>query len=337
MKYKKIIDFIKTDNAFLLNNKGYNVILVTLIFFSLIMYMGNIFPKNAIYLFILCIIYAKIIFLCKIKVIGGGYGILALFISHIPGYLIQEKYNVESLTIINTNYYIRQSIFFLSLIIFSLVISILLNSIIKSKTKLCIWQSIKTINLIILLIPIVIPCCYLANWCFGSTVLGTDAILAFFQTNVEEANAYFLNFIHPGRLLLVIAFISIFIVISILLIKNTIIDITKGNLTLLTIALILCIQPALIYKENVVTEPFFKSSEILNEYKLFNEMTEHRRTLIQSIRKENIKENNGTWVIVLGESLNRMHMGCYGYKKNTTPWQSSLRSSSNTLFLAQYK
>jgi heptose-I-phosphate ethanolaminephosphotransferase len=263
--------------------------------------------------------------------IGGGYLVFAIIICNAPAYFLHEQ-NYQHNSLFISKLFLRQSLFFQSTIIASLVVSIVLNIISNNQKIRAFKTATKLITTIILFIPSVLSFFYLINWCLSSHVLESDALIAFFQTNLAEANAFFNSFLQLDKLVAILIVLCVFVISSLLLSSELTISLSKKTWYTLSFAIILILQPLFIYNYNIITAPFFKTYEILNQYQLFSKMTSQREQLAKSIHKETNKKTKGTWVIVIGESLNRDFMGVYGYKRDTTPWQSSIRKLPNTVF-----
>ena len=55
----------------------------------------------------------------------------------------------------------------------------------------------------------------------------------------------------------------------------------------------------------------------------------------QESQKVVSKGNNGRFILILGESNSRDYMNCYGYKNNTTPFLSKMKSDKRFIFFSQ--
>lgn len=194
---------------------------------------------------------------------------------------------------------------------------------------------ITILSTLILLSPVICSFCYLLNWSFGNPILDKDAILAFFQTNVSEASSYFVDFVDKKRFIELLIGSIIFIYLSYKMTSN--IDFKaelKHHFLIIIIGLGISIVVLYKYSNNLVTRPLEEASETLEQYYLFNNLKNQREDIIKNLI-ENDKSYKGTYVLVIGESENRTHMGVYGYEKETTPWQSSIKNSNNTILFEQ--
>ena len=72
----------------------------------------------------------------------------------------------------------------------------------------------------------------------------------------------------------------------------------------------------------------------IEEYKALVEKRRQVATqyLAQYREQEASANNDGIYVLIIGESLDRRYMGCYGAKHDTTPFQSQLRKEPGAVF-----
>lgn len=164
-------------------------------------------------------------------------------------------------------------------------------------------------------------------------MLSTDAILAFYQTNLNEATEYFSDFIIKKRLALLITGIICFVFLSYKLTFNINLPSLKTEkiqCSFIVMSLLIGVFSIYRFNSNMVTLPFINADKTLGDYKIFNDFIRERENIVKTINK---KEDgfNGTYVLVIGESEGRTNMGVYGYEKNTTPWQTSLKNYSNAV------
>lgn len=80
---------------------------------------------------------------------------------------------------------------------------------------------------------------------------------------------------------------------------------------------------------------YYETYETLHSFSDFQKMVEKRRHM--KIKDKALVEKlkaapDGLYVLVVGESLNRDHMGVYGYKRDTTPFQSEAVTDPHYVF-----
>lgn len=73
-------------------------------------------------------------------------------------------------------------------------------------------------------------------------------------------------------------------------------------------------------KQNPLGQLFAGTVRYMNRYNAFAENKKKRASMIN--QNLSFSENNekGIYVLVIGESQNRLHMSVYGYGRETTPW-----------------
>lgn len=151
--------------------------------------------------------------------------------------------------------------------------------------------------------------------------LSKDAIFAVFQTNFSEAIEYSSDFVSPIWAILYVTFI-ILIIIS--FIKHSRIQKIKINNVILIFIITFLSTLILTNTKDFLAYNFISKGieDYKAEIKLFK--------IIQDQRKKGIfhftasKEGKGeTYIVVIGESLNKNHMSEYGYFRNTTPFISN--------------
>lgn len=165
----------------------------------------------------------------------------------------------------------------------------------------------------------------------GSTV-NADSFIAIFQTNANEGLEYisaFLNAFNVGLITLTLA-ILFYIAITHARAET---ESTNKYLVLacafLNTALLIIPPP----EKGLINFPFITyktySHELLAVQKKHAEFTDKERTF-----NADKKEKGETYVVIVGESLNKHHMSLYGYDKETTPLLDKL-AINNEIIVAK--
>lgn len=158
------------------------------------------------------------------------------------------------------------------------------------------------------------------------TILNSAALLAILQTNITEAIAYIKDFSSVFNYVLICLFLVVMIVIAINLKK---LYMKKGlSIFLLVICMIdiCCIYK---YRDNILLNVFKQANASVAEYEKFKDKTKQRQENIKSMLSINKSNNDGVYVIVIGESQNKKHMSAYGYSEETTPWLDKMKMDNN--------
>ena len=186
----------------------------------------------------------------------------------------------------------------------------------------------------------------IGNRVFSGSGINQDAMMAIQQTDIREAYYFFFG-LNNGALLLiwlVLCFAALGYIVFYIFASDKKIPLSKGekekvNRAVSYSALLLLPSIVLGYVANMEDGPHLYSilsfpvqySRYLNEFK---SMKEERKVKLQNMVFANNSGNgfDGKYVLVIGETLNRNYMGCYGYQKNTTPFQTEARESDNFIF-----
>lgn len=162
--------------------------------------------------------------------------------------------------------------------------------------------------------------------------ISPEAIHALLQTNAAEAYEYILDFI-PGGYLLFFCLGAFTIVFLICRQRRRPVAPLTGKALLVPAA---AAAAALLVASLTASAGFNVYNLIISgtiEYKrelaLFEEAQRKRATTRQFFaEKENRRE---TYLVIIGESTNKKHMGVYGYLRGTTPYLSRMAGSGQLL------
>ena len=165
---------------------------------------------------------------------------------------------------------------------------------------------------------------------FGDNI-NSSSLNAIFDSNIQESIGFVKHFFNVKILLLLLSFFIMFVFI-VFNIKNIIYDKSTDKLNFFLLKLcFICILLSLV-------KGFFSydTNRLLNGYHLFKE----EKNIFKKIRNERIiqkfqdiqsifpslnsNEMFQTYVVVIGESVDRKHLGIYNYYRQTTPMLSKL-------------
>ena len=172
-------------------------------------------------------------------------------------------------------------------------------------------------SVIISLILYILPVTYLIYIITFDVVITKDIVFAISQTNPQESiefiqsNISFYWFVIIMLLLFVICY---------LLLKQEKKESNKIERLLLIMLIIISFIQVKVLKKEISLYRFFKDSakEYKKELELFQETQKKVQTGNIKFNAKKV-ENNETYIILIGESLNKHHMSLYGYTKDTTP------------------
>lgn len=159
---------------------------------------------------------------------------------------------------------------------------------------------------------------------YYKTSIGAGIINVILETNQREAIEFLNTYINLSMVLLVVAFIGIFLSFTYFfggyIKKIGIVKLQKGLLVMLIVGAICTIRGVYIYNdydEEFLLPRIYASTKVamknINEYKnLYSKLND------QPVITEN-KAQIKNIVFIVGESTNRNHMSIYDYYNNTTP------------------
>jgi len=188
----------------------------------------------------------------------------------------------------------------------------------------------------------------IGNKVFSGRGINEDAMIAILQTDRKEAFHYFFG-LNNGLLLLIWIFLSVFVLWLIARFAFSPFRKRVGYQKLMAknaalwcaAALLPCVIMGIFGSMYRFFPPRMYQAmryPILYSFDL-KEFNKNRADYIKKLQERLSSINkgdcfSGKYVVVIGESLNRNFMGCYGYSKNTTPFQSSLKDEDR-IFLFQ--
>jgi glucan phosphoethanolaminetransferase (alkaline phosphatase superfamily) len=164
--------------------------------------------------------------------------------------------------------------------------------------------------------------------------LSMDDVGAFFQTNFGEIFEFLLSYFPHLVLARILFFSALFAILAALILldvsaglsrKRSPLVIPTAALTLIVFAVSLVLGT----RVGILTPVLTTLRDYHRIVADFHEQRQRRGgTPIQDVVKT---ESGETYVLVIGESANRDHMGAYGYFRDTTPWLSAQLSDPHWL------
>jgi heptose-I-phosphate ethanolaminephosphotransferase len=159
-------------------------------------------------------------------------------------------------------------------------------------------------------------------------VFNDFAILAIWQTNFQEALEYIKTFISYPLLALAVVLLLTHLILLYECFHSIAVKYQQKDKKRMTLLLAFCLlsELALLFTK---TPPTFmmltlkKADKTIVAYKQYYANFHDKRTSIQEnlvATCQTVKPN--TYILIIGESETRDHMGAYGYQRTTTPWLS---------------
>lgn len=184
-----------------------------------------------------------------------------------------------------------------------------------------------TISIVLYLILSFIPILFISYYISFSSPLTNDELFAMFQTNNNETVEYISASISYSSILFFILMILVGVIIYIWHKNSNTIEIRSRYLySMLGIFVLI----TLINIENLKLPKFvfLGASSYYTQIEEFKKLLKKRMLIDVSASKEN---NGETYVVVIGESLNKNHMSLYGYPRQTTPKLNELYKNGEIL------
>lgn len=272
------------------------------------------FTEALIAQFLISLIWAFFIFyLCRSHHIMAAVNSILIFFA----YLLAEKLNFGPLRLAAVLTYMLLAI---GLSLFLLVIS--------QNTKNLISQILSVLAYIGLLFLYLLPISFIIYILKADTTVTPDSLYAIFQSNPAEALDYLVEYIG----LLWVGCTLFGLILIFLLVYSS-----RGQLRRLdlTFALVLIsIFSVTAYANSSDLKLISLVSDSFGRYVFeldkFREVQQKREDSTTGLRAEKISQGE-TYIVVIGESQNKQHMGLYGYLRDTTPKMSALRDSGQII------
>ena len=160
--------------------------------------------------------------------------------------------------------------------------------------------------------------------------LNGEAIAAVLETNFNEANEYFFTQLKFSTFLVIVGlFLAVYIIYKFA--KNLKIEFSKTSVIL---SYILIAFNMIAIKNVEKFDSPYHIKYIDSYFKTYERYEKNRENRLSNIK--NLKANqDGVFVLVIGESQNKNYMSVYGYNKDTTPFLNKLTKDNNVIFFSQ--
>ena len=156
-----------------------------------------------------------------------------------------------------------------------------------------------------------IPIFYIIYAINFDTKITQDIIYAMSQTNIQESIEFAESYLSIYWIIFIVA---LTVVVGMLLLKQEKKESIRIEKSLLIFLLVYIFSNLIVYRHDVHLLVFLKNGaqEYKKELQLFKEEQDKMKT--GNIKFDANKTNAGeTYIVVIGESLNKYHMGIYGY------------------------
>lgn len=197
----------------------------------------------------------------------------------------------------------------------------------------------RLICVLFILFYAIIQFTYIGYFAVSKALISVNMLLAVAQTNLAEAISYVDVHLSPIYLIALMGGLILFGVLIFVLSHDSFKKIStesKAGWSFVALLFLLnCGFTAWSISETRIAHVSYESYETLKSFGTYQRILKERRNF-KIEDPELIKELNsvpdGIYVLVIGESLTRDHMGVYGYTRNTTPFQSLFYKDPNFIF-----
>ncbi len=163
-----------------------------------------------------------------------------------------------------------------------------------------------------------------------------DTLMAILQTNSSESQSYLKDYMNGKSLLACLVTILLFIGFAASIKNFPQKSISSfGNIKFIAALLIFMASTGyLLYhgQNNFLTALYAETKSYAEEYNRFAARKSERNASLQNLQGISHAAEKGVYILVIGESQNKLHMQAYGYSRPTTPWLSQMRENKNFLF-----
>lgn len=165
---------------------------------------------------------------------------------------------------------------------------------------------------------------------FYGRVLNNDALLAIYQTNFSETMGFIQQFVGIKVFISLIVILLVSLILSICLYKYiNKLELIERKRIKCTFCFLFTIGAIYVCFVNIITGPFV---DFYNTQKNYQYLYQNQKILEEQLKSQ-IEQGNvddsGIYVLVIGESHNKLYTSAYGYKIDTTPWLREMKDNPN--------
>lgn len=194
--------------------------------------------------------------------------------------------------------------------------------------------SLRILGGLVLLIPATGPLVYLMHYLVVGGSINKDSFIAVFQTTQSEALEYLATFTSVVSVVAILTFFALVVWVSRPANQATTrtLPLSFAAPMVLLSVLLITIAPL---EKGLFTQPFKVYAAYLEEIETSKErLAQFKQRAIEHGFEASKTGQGEIYVVVVGESLNKYHMGIYGYKHNTTP-NLTRRQQTGELYVAR--
>ena len=159
------------------------------------------------------------------------------------------------------------------------------------------------------------------------TVFSVDGIIAVMQTNITEAGEYISD--HVNLYIWALLIIGVFLYCVLI---NKLTDLSlKANKYFVVVVMVLSAVSGSITVHNIYRDPIEDFCAIQKSY---GDILANKDKRAEAVKANLIfnPQHKGVYILVIGESHNKLYTSLYGYDKDSTPWLRSMQKNPNFIF-----
>lgn len=180
---------------------------------------------------------------------------------------------------------------------------------------------------------------YIGYYTITEALISVNMMLAIAQTNLEEAVSYInVNLSYTGIIagtvgLVLLTFLIFYGSQFTFMQKRSVSK--KGRVFLLLLFLVNCSLSVFSVEDTRIAHVYEDTYHTIKSFGEYQQILQNRRNLRirdPEILKRLKAAHDGVYVLIIGESLTRDHMNVYGYKRETTPFQTQIYTDPEYTF-----
>ncbi|TNC80745.1 MAG: hypothetical protein C9356_12660 [Oleiphilus sp.] len=208
---------------------------------------------------------------------------------------------------------------YLALSMFVISLALLLSRLCALGSYSFKWLAI-FLNIAVSILVCITPAVFIIYTKDFNHALDQDSLFAIFQTNFSEAAEFVDGFISVSSLILLLLGLAIIVVVTLILYRH--VNNRMGHWDVLLFSCLIVFSGYQIHNDADTLRIFSFTEGSWSKYQAelvkFQLILEKRNA--GKIKYDAYKENNNeTYIVVVGESVNKAHLGLYGYVRETTP------------------
>ncbi len=170
----------------------------------------------------------------------------------------------------------------------------------------------------------------------SGSFIHADTLMAILQTNSSESQSYLKDYLTGRSLLACLVAILLFLgfAMNIKDFPRKSISSLRSKKSVAFLLVFLIFAGYLLHhgRKNPLALLYLDTQKYVQEYEHFAARKEKRDVGLQALSEIPRSNEKGVYLLVVGESQNKLHMNAYGYPRPTTPWLSKMRNNTNFLF-----